>query len=165
MIAASLPPYGLPRAKNLLGSRFTTVQIVSQLRAELDRALATPARSSQGPGVGLRVDLFRADDLLVVLAEVPGLTRKDLSIRVDREFVVIRGESVTAGSPAGARFLCVERQWGAFERLLELPASIDPSRSSAKLARGILEIQLPLIEDRRLPIREIEIMSDEEDRS
>jgi HSP20 family protein len=133
--------------------RYAGSLVSAQLKGELERlfqevlaARESAARSGWTPAV----DVLDHGDRLVVLVEVPGLAAADLRVDVEGNVLHVRGRRRLAFATAGrVRFHCLERQEGAFSRQLEVPEPVDLRRATARLADGLLRIELPKVEDRR----------------
>lgn len=132
----------------------TMIQIVSQIKSELDRLLGgdpgLPKGLPEGPIMPARVDIVQTGAKLSVLVEVPGVAAEHLEVTVAGNQVTVTGEKIAPGRTSEAsRFLCVERQWGRFERSVELPVTIDPKKGRAVLDHGVLRVDFPVLADRR----------------
>jgi len=127
-----------------------TIQLVRQIKAELDRVLDGPSRLA-GKEPQPRADIVQSESHICLLVEVPGLSAEDIKVAVEGRLVTIAGEKRRPSPPSdGAQFLLVERQWGRFERHLELPSTaVNPREAKATLANGLLCIEFPLITDNR----------------
>ncbi len=135
-------------------TRLNVFRIVSQIKTELDCILEhesdLPGDLSDESGVIPRVDVAQNDSRLCLLVEVPGTGVEDLEITVVNNVVTVSGNKNALGSPAaGARFLRVERQWGRFERSVELPSAVNPKKARAFLEHGVLRLEFPLLPDQR----------------
>src|SRR3954462_13815563 len=103
-----------------------------QLR-EFQRALDT-FRSSNWLGSGLSaggayppINIFRKDDDIIAIIEVPGVRKSDLDIKIERNTLRVSGsKSVEYGDKAAAHRR--ERSAGRFDRALMLPIDIDPDK-------------------------------------
>lgn len=85
------------------------------------------------------IDVKDRNDELVVTAEVPGLTDKDVELFVDDGILTIRGEKKTDQEEKGYS----ERFYGRFERQIPLPASVDEQHCKADFHNGLLTVHLP----------------------
>lgn len=88
-----------------------------------------------------RVNLFDAGAELVVVADVPGLTEKDIEITLHDGVLTLVGERKTA-APEGYQAHRQERGAYRFKRSLGLPAKVDPERTLATVKDGVLEVKL-----------------------
>jgi HSP20 family protein len=95
-------------------------------------------------------DVFECSGSLYVVVEVPGLRPESLRVAVEAGELVVSGErrGRRPGSLPGHN-VCMERPQGRFTRRLPLDTPVDACRAEATLSRGLLTVQLPLLEDRR----------------
>jgi HSP20 family protein len=100
------------------------------------------------------VDLYETADRYVLTAELPGLTRDDISINVQDGTLTLEGRRQSPPVPC-ERYHRVERGHGAFRRRFSVPAPIDNQGVSADLKDGVLTVTLPKSAD-ALP-RRIEV--------
>jgi HSP20 family protein len=85
------------------------------------------------------IDVKDRDDELLVTAEVPGMTDKDVELFVDNGMLTIRGEKKAEKEEKGYS----ERFFGHFERQIPLPTSVDEQHCRADFHDGLLSIHLP----------------------
>ena len=78
----------------------------------------------------------------VVHLEVEGLDETDFSVQVINNTLIVRGERRFRRASEGAKYHASERAYGAFERLLPLPADVQTDKVKTTLSRGILEIAI-----------------------
>ena len=83
--------------------------------------------------------------------EVPGMSEKDVHVRLEGRTLVLSGERNWEEEKKGKEFYCVESQYGAFERRLDLPdnALCDADSLTATCKKGMLEITIPKTEPTR----------------
>ena len=94
------------------------------------------------------VDIFQTDQHEVVLkAEVPGVKREDIDIKVENNTLTITGERRQEKSVAKEHYHRVERCYGAFTRSFSLPNTIDSEKVRAEYRDGVLTVTLPLREE------------------
>ena len=102
--------------------------------------------------------VHETDKEVVVTAELPGLDKADLNLRVTPEGLVIRGEKREEKEDARRDFHVSERRYGSFLRTVPLPDGIDTERAEARVDRGVLTVRFPKLEarregGRRVPVR------------
>jgi HSP20 family protein len=90
----------------------------------------------------LNVNVMEQEDAYVLSALVPGLKAEDLNIQVLENMISIEGEYQSAD----AEYLLNELPSGAFRRALRLPAEIQSEKVQAKIADGVLTLNLPKAE-------------------
>lgn len=100
------------------------------------------------PDVGplrMRIDVRENDGAFIVKADLPGLKKEDINVRVDGNLVQIdaetRSETQTKGN--GDKVLCNERYYGSISRSFSLGQDVDESKVQAKYVDGVLTLELP----------------------
>jgi HSP20 family protein len=98
-----------------------------------------------GGGAYPPINVFRRNNDLVVIAEVPGTRKSDLRIEVKGKTIRIAGKkSLTVSENASVHRR--ERQAGTFDRAVTLPVEIDADHVKAECRDGILALYLPRAE-------------------
>jgi HSP20 family protein len=115
-----------------------------QKLAILDRADRLPGGEWSPP-----VDVLELRDRLVVLVEVAGLAPDALKVAFRERTLVVSGDRRAPRVTQGARFHCLERPHGRFERTIPLDLPVDVAAATARLAGGVLTIALPRLRERR----------------
>lgn len=96
------------------------------------------------------VDLCEAEDAIYVRVELPGIRPDQIQIGLTNTQLRIWGEKKRGAATIPIiSHLCSERSYGRFSRIVPLRWTFSVRDSSAELARGMLLIRLPKIEDRR----------------
>lgn len=94
------------------------------------------------PQSGPRTNLYDAGDQLELKVEVPGLTKDDLNIKIQGNYLEISG-SRKSDTPEGYTVHRVERGTASFSRSFTLPSDVDSDKVEANLANGLLTLTLP----------------------
>jgi len=89
-----------------------------------------------------RINVFDAGANLVIRAEVPGLSEKDMQITVNQDVLTVTGER-KADKPEAYSVHRQERAPFKFSRSFTLPTKVDSEKTSATVKDGILTITLP----------------------
>jgi HSP20 family protein len=89
------------------------------------------------------VDIKESDDEICLIAEVPGMTEKDIEVEVKDHTLIIRGEKRLEEKGEDKRYRRFESYRGTFERAFTLPEGVDIEKIKGRLSNGILEIQIP----------------------
>jgi HSP20 family protein len=139
---------------------------VGSFRREMDRLFddffRTPTFSRLGDlGGGTTtnwpsIDVKDRKDELVITAEVPGMTDKDIDLFVDNGVLTIRGEKKSDQEEKGYS----ERFYGRFERQIPLPANVDEQHCRADFHDGLLTVHLPKSRDAEEARKKIPINAD-----
>ncbi|TNF50465.1 Hsp20/alpha crystallin family protein [bacterium] len=103
------------------------------------------------------MDIFEDEAGVHIQLEVPGMSRDDLNIRLDRDRLSIEGFKQSGGDSQCLRYICVEREFGIFRRIVEVPVSVDASGVRAALVDGVLRIILPKVTERRRAVVDVPI--------
>ena len=101
------------------------------------------------------VDIFLEGGDIVVKAEVPGMKRDDLEVRLDHGRLVIRGEKHKEEKTERKNYFRMERSYGAFSRFIDLPCEVRQEKVKATFKDGVLEIRLPKTDEAKK--REVKI--------
>ncbi|WP_236685646.1 Hsp20/alpha crystallin family protein [Geobacter pickeringii] len=92
------------------------------------------------------VDMFEEGGNLVVKAELPGMTKESLNLRIVDNNLIISGEKNTEEKIERSNFLRLERSHGSFSRTLGLPDGLDTEQIRASFRDGVLEVRIPRTE-------------------
>jgi HSP20 family protein len=104
------------------------------------------------------VDLCEASDAIWIRVELPGVNANQIKIGVTSTQIKIWGEKKRRLARRRIiSYLCSERSYGKFNRIIHLRWSISVRQATAEIANGILLICLPKIEDRRGAEYKIEV--------
>ncbi|HUK42175.1 MAG TPA: Hsp20/alpha crystallin family protein [Candidatus Acidoferrales bacterium] len=90
------------------------------------------------------VDIYEIGEGLAVKADLPGVAKEGLDVRVENNLLTIRGKAhhIAPGDP-------VYREYGLvnFFRQFELNEKVDQTKISAELKNGVLTLKLPRAEE------------------
>lgn len=94
------------------------------------------------------VDVFENDQHEIVLkAELPGLSREDIDVRVENSTLTLKGERKRDSEVKEEQYHRVERSYGAFSRSFTLPPTVDADKVKAEFRDGVLSVVLPTKEE------------------
>lgn len=92
----------------------------------------------------ISVDVNESEKAYTVKAEIPGVSKDDISVAIDGNQVSISAEvKKEKEEKEGEKVLHSERYYGSVYRSFTLPMDVDQSKSEAKYANGVLELTLP----------------------
>jgi HSP20 family molecular chaperone IbpA len=100
------------------------------------------------------VDIFEDAAGVTVLADLPGVTKDRLSVKVESEVLVIEGEA-SVPVPAGVRLIHGELREPLFRRSFRLGPEFDKEAIQASLRQGVLTLRVPRIREaqpRQIPV-------------
>jgi HSP20 family protein len=124
---------------------------------DLFRGLTRPwAPSLTARAPQIKLDVNEADANYVVKAEVPGVRKEDIDVRIEGNQVTISAEvKKDTEEKKDGRVLRSERQYGFASRSFSLACDVDEGKSVAKYENGVLQLTLPkktTTSSKRLPI-------------
>ncbi len=103
-------------------------------------------------GVGNRgeitppVDIIELEGEVVVKAELPGMKKEEISLRISDNNLIISGEKRTEETVERKDYLRLERSHGLFGRSIRLPEGCRVDHVKATYKEGILEVRIPKTE-------------------
>jgi HSP20 family protein len=83
---------------------------------------------------------------VIVRIELPGMSKEDIDISVDRGCLQIRGYKRSSGDEEPRHYHLMERAFGRFERLIPLPPNIDAGHAEVSYQDGVITVILPKTE-------------------
>lgn len=101
------------------------------------------------------VDTYEEDDTIVIIAELPGVKKENISIDVEDNIITISGERSMEENVCDKKFFRRERCHGRFLRAFTLPETADPNSIEASLKEGLLKIRIHRLKD--ISARKVEI--------
>jgi len=104
------------------------------------------ADSAFGMKMTPRVDMYEEDKEVIVKAELPGIRKKDMDIRLDGDVLTIKAEKKEEKETKEDTYHTKERHFGQYVRYITLPARVDAEKVTATLKKGLLQVRLPKAE-------------------
>lgn len=114
----------------------STFDVLDELRRQMDRAWQDSA-----PAAWPRLNVYDDGTNVLVTADVPGLSEKDVTLTLHDGVLTIAGKR-KAEVPEG--YVVHRQERGAFEftRSFKLPTKIDPEKTMAQVKDGVLTVTL-----------------------
>jgi len=104
----------------------------------------------------IKLDLSETEGSYTVKAEIPGVKKEDIDVRIDGNQVTIGAElKKESEEKKDGRVLRSERQYGYASRSFTLASAVDEAKANAKYQDGVLQLTLPkttTTSSKRLPI-------------
>jgi HSP20 family protein len=91
------------------------------------------------------IDVCERPHEVVILVEMPGVDRKDVTIAWKDHVLTISGQKRQQPDTGNARYMCVERSYGPFRREIAIGIPIDYKKAKAELKNGLMKIHLPKV--------------------
>ena len=108
----------------------------------VEKVGVTPYQGSAYP----KVNVYEYDDKVGVVAEIPGLDKKDLSVEVEDGVLTISGDKHGLFDDKGAKVIRRELKHSSFKRSFELGELLDGDNIKASFKDGLLSIEIPKAE-------------------
>ena len=94
-----------------------------------------------------KVNVYEYDDKIGIVAEIPGLDKKNVSVEVEEDVLIISGDKHPDGfDTRGGKCITRELKQSAFTRSFNLGEYLDGDNVSATFKDGMLSISVPKIE-------------------
>ena len=118
-----------------------------ELTAARDTAVAqaqqTPGRTAQDMRALVpRVDVLEDDAGLTLLADLPGVPKDKLELKVEGDTLLIEGE-VTTSMPPQLQSVYAEVRVPRYRRAFTLSRELDTARIEAAMKDGVLTLRVP----------------------
>jgi HSP20 family protein len=126
--------------------RWDPFQDLMQINNQLSRTLGRTFSNASEESLGMwapPVDVYEKGDQLVFKAELPGVRREDLDVRVEDGVLTLQGERREDTEVKEESLYRRERTYGTFTRSFTLPKHVDGSKITATYKDGILEVTVP----------------------
>ena len=88
------------------------------------------------------VDVFENENAITLLADLPGVSRDHLGVRVDGDSLFIEATATPSG-PENMELIWGEAQIPSYRRQFTLSRELDSSRIEATLKDGVLTVHIP----------------------
>ena len=145
-LGISNPFEGLAGFRRLFDDPFTS---------SMERACCSSAAEENGWKP--LVDVVDSKDGILLKVEIPGVKQEDISISVEDNTLTVKGERKQESQVDEEGCSRFERSYGAFQRSVLLPPTVDADRVKATYKDGVLEIQLPKKEEAKPKTIKVEI--------
>jgi HSP20 family protein len=111
------------------------------------RRLFAPAvlESETAPALKMRIDVTENDKGFNVKADIPGVKKEDISVKIDGHVVSINAEAKSEKETRsnGDKVLRSERYYGSISRTFSLGQDVDDTKVEARYVDGVLTLDLP----------------------
>jgi HSP20 family protein len=116
---------------------------VLEMREGLDEAENRP-----------RMDMYETGEEIVLEFDLPGFRLEDIRLKVNGITLVL--DAFKPREQAEGCFVCMERSFGSFRYVVQIPANSNPCSISAEYRMGVLRVTCPKTDGIQIPIKEIE---------
>jgi HSP20 family protein len=91
-------------------------------------------------------DIYETKDALTVILEMPGVEKKNITVRVEDGLLYVEGR-LDLTKYQGLQPLYIEYNIGHYSRSFQLSSKIDQTKIAAALNDGVLSLTLPKVEE------------------
>lgn len=102
------------------------------------------------------IDVVKGEDKLMLRVDMPGIKPEDVKIQVEDDILTVSGEHEETDETKDENYIRRERRYGSFSRSLALPPNVDPEAITATSKHGVLEVTIPLPQEKQKKTVEIE---------
>lgn len=114
----------------------------TELQAKRSNQAKPGSTEADARPVAPAVDVFEDGNGITLLADMPGVSRESLEIRLEGDSLAIEGR-VELDLPADMRAVWAEVQVPRFRRVFALSRELDSSHIDANLKDGVLTLRVP----------------------
>lgn len=94
-------------------------------------------------------DVYENDDNINFEFELPDINKEDLILVISNDLIIVEGTKKEKTKIGIKNYICMERTYGKFQRILKMPSIVDTTKVRAKYKDGILIVTFKKIKDRR----------------
>lgn len=104
-----------------------------------------------------RLDIEDKEDNLILSAEIPGLTDKDVQVELNKDILTIKGEKKSQSEKKDKLGLSSERSYGSFQRTIRLSSDVIKDKIDATVKDGILTVTMPKSHEAKKDLKKIAV--------
>ena len=101
------------------------------------------------------VDILEKDGSLILRAELPGMTEKQIELKLEGNTLTLKGERKMENEDKKNNYHRIESFYGSFARSFRLPDTVDAEKINAEYKNGVLTVtmpQKPEVRPREIPV-------------
>lgn len=99
------------------------------------------------------LDMYETGDCLVLEMDLPGIDPEDVLIKIYEDIIIIEGIKREKHEERSFKYLCMERNFVSFRRMVKIPVPVDSTAGKASYNDGVITVTLPKIKDKVIKIR------------
>lgn len=89
------------------------------------------------------VDIIDENDYFKVEIEMPGMGEEDVEVSITDSLLIVKGEKTTSKKDKSKNYMLREISYGAYERRIPLPDSVDIDKAKASFKKSMLWVDIP----------------------
>ena len=118
-------------------------KIFDQLMAKQFPTFQDEVGVSFNQGAYPKVNVYEYDDKIGIVAEIPGLDKKNVSVEVEEDVLIISGDKHGFDESDVAKCITRELKQSSFKRSFNLGEHLDGANVGASFKDGLLSISIP----------------------
>ena len=103
------------------------------------------------------VDVSEKDKEFEITAELPGMSEKDIEVKLSNGNLMIKGEKREETEEHEKDYHLSERRYGSFVRSFAVPDGVDAEKIEAAFENGVLKVRLPKSPQAKASEKKIEV--------
>jgi HSP20 family protein len=125
--------------------RMLDPQFGDNFESALRRFFSPTLAEADAPQLKMRIDVTENDKAYTVKADIPGVKKEDIDVRVEGNLVQIEARTKTEKETKGEgdKVLRSERYYGTISRSFTLAQDVDATKVQARYTDGVLSLELP----------------------
>lgn len=128
-------------------TRWDPIAELAELRNRFDRMFADLGDGGERTWAPA-IDVVREEGRLVLHADIPGIKPEEVTVEVQDDILTVSGAHEERTETKEKDYVRRERRYGAFKRAMALPAGVDVDKITATTHDGVLEVAIPLPEEK-----------------
>ncbi|GAB6193379.1 Hsp20/alpha crystallin family protein [Desulfocastanea catecholica] len=104
-----------------------------------------------------RLDVSETDNGMEIVADLPGMDKKDINVSLEDNLLTIKGEKKEEKERKDKHYHTIERRSGSFYRAIRLPVEVEKDKVEASFKDGVLTLRLPKSKEAKKKVAQIEI--------
>jgi HSP20 family protein len=103
------------------------------------------------------VDVVETDKAYEITAELPGMSDKNVEVKLADGVLTIKGEKQEEKEEKKKDYYLHERNFGAFQRAFQVPDGVDADKIEASFKNGVLTVTLPKSAEAQKTAKKIDV--------
>jgi HSP20 family protein len=126
---------------NMIRYNPTAVDLLDNVSRWIDDIILEPSDRATVPAVDIR----ETDSAYLMEVELPGLSEKDVEVKLDNNLLTISSRTEEKKEEKNNGYVLQERRASRFSRSFVLPDGVDREKISAESKNGILHLSFPKV--------------------
>ncbi len=89
------------------------------------------------------LDVYETKKDIIIIMDIPGVDPKDVAVSILDDSLTVKGERKKEPDVKPEELYRSEREFGPFQRLIQLPSEVSADKAKATYANGVLRIVVP----------------------